>query len=107
MRNVEAYGTGGLEYIDQNTPIANLRNSEFVKEIEFRNSVRRYFVSEIKKEALVSHKTLTVKVLETKINKVIVDSNVKTLSLIYGKTNVSYGNNNELNNYYQGGQTGY
>ena len=55
-------------------------------------------VSETKKEALVSHKTLPVKVLETKVNKIIVNSNIKTLPLIYGKTNVTYGNNNELNN---------
>ena len=63
MGNVEAYGTGGLEYIDQNPPISNLRNSEVVKETEFGTSVRRSLVSETKKEALVSHKTLPVKVL--------------------------------------------
>ena len=50
-------------------------------------------VSETKKE------TLPVKVLETKINKVIIDSNVKTLPLIYGKTNITYGNSNKMGGY--------
>ena len=96
MGNVEAYGTGGLEYIDQNTTsAANLENSEVVKQTEFRTSVRNSLVHESRKEALVTHKTLPVKVLETKVNKVIYDNNVKTLPLIYGKTNV---------NNYEGGQ---
>ena len=86
MGNVEAYGTGGLEYIDQNPP-AELRNSEVVKQTEFRTSVRNSLVHESRKEAVVTHKTLPVKVLETKVNKVIYDNNVKTLPLIYGKTN--------------------
>ena len=103
MGNVEAYGTGGLEYIDQNPP-ANLRNSEVIKETEFRTSVRRSLVNESRKEALVSHETLPVKVLQTKVNKVIVDSNVKTLPLIYGKTKVSYGNSNAMGIY---GNTAY
>ena len=96
MGNVEAYGTGGLEYIDQNP---NLRNSEVVKQTEFRTSVRGTLVNESRKEALISHKTLPVKVLETKVNKVIYDNNVKTLPLIYGKTNVSYGNSNGIGSY--------
>ena len=91
MGNVEAYGTGGLEYIDQNPSIDNLRNSEVIKQTEFRTSVRGTLVNESRKKALVSHSTLPVKVLETKVNKVIYDNNVKTLPLIYGKTNVSYG----------------
>jgi hypothetical protein len=91
MGNVEAYGTGGLEYIDQNPSIDNLRNSEVIKQTEFRTSVRGTLVNESRKKALVSHSTLPVKVLETKVNKVIYDSNVKTLRLIYGRTNVSYG----------------
>ena len=33
MGNVEAYGTGGLEYIDQNPP-THLRNSEVIKQTE-------------------------------------------------------------------------
>ena len=108
MGNVEAYGTGGLEYIDQNPP-ANLRNSEVVKQTEFRTSVRGTLVNESRKEALVSHLTLPVKVLETKINKTIYDNNVKTLPLIYGKTNVSYGGSNTIGSSYQGGygNTGY
>ena len=103
MGNVEAYGTGGLEYIDQNPP-ANLRNSEVVKQTEFRTSVRGTLVNQSTKDTVFSQKTLPVKVLETKINKAIVDSNVKTLPLIYGKTNVTYGNNNGSNSYYQEGQ---
>ena len=91
MGNVEAYGTGGLEYIDQNPSFDNLRNSEVIKQTEFRTSVRGTLVNESRKKALVSHSTLPVKILETKVNKVIYDNNVKTLPLIYGKTNVSYG----------------
>ena len=91
MGNVEAYGTGGLEYIDQNPP-AELRNSEVVKQTEFRTSVRNSLVHESRKEAVVTHKTLPVKVLETKVNKVIYDNNVKTLPLIYGQSNAGQAN---------------
>ena len=52
MGNVEAYGTGGLEYIDQTAPAANLRNSEVVKQTEFRTSVRNSLVHESRKEAV-------------------------------------------------------
>ena len=107
MGGVEAYGTGGYEYIDQN-PGNELRNSEVVKQTEFRTSINRAMFNESTNKTLFSEKTLPVKVLEAKINKPIIDSNVRTLPVIFGRKSITYENNGqsnfETNNFYQGGQ---
>ena len=101
--NVQAYGTGGLEYIDQNPDTAQLRNSEIIKQTKIRTSVNQAMVNESTNKTLFSQNTLPVKVLEAKVNKPIIDTNVRTLPLIYGRTSVIYENPN-INNVYQSGQ---
>ena len=107
--NVQSYQTGGYQYMDQSQSqdqTAQLRSSEIVKETEFRNSINRAIVNQSTKETLFTKNTLPVKVLETKVNKVIFDNNIKTLPVIYGGKNVTYDNNNQqtsydINNMYQ------
>ena len=91
--NVEGYGAGGYEYTEQNQDqTAQLRSSEVVKQTEFRNSINRAIVNESTKDTLYTTNTLPVKVMEAKINKVIYDTNVKTLPVIFGGKNVTYVN---------------
>ena len=108
MGGIAAYGTGGYEYIDQN-PGPELRNSEVIKQTEFRNSINRAIVNESTNKTLFSQKTLPVKVLEAKVNKPIIDSNVRTLPVIFGRKSITYDNNGQssfdTNNFYQGGQS--
>ena len=107
MGGVQAYGTGGYEYIDQN-PVPELRNSEVIKQTEFRTSINRAMINESTNKTLFSQNTLPVKVLEAKINKPIIDSNVRTLPVIFGRKSITYENSGQssfdANNFYQGGQ---
>ena len=92
--NIEGYEAGGYEYTEQNQDqTAQLRSSEVVKQTEFRNSINRAIVNESTKDTLYTTNTLPVKVMEAKINKVIYDTNVKTLPVIFGGKNVTYVNN--------------
>jgi hypothetical protein len=91
--NVEGYGAGGYEYTEQNQDqTAQLRSSEVVKQTEFRNSINRAIVNESTKDTLYTRNVLPVKVMEAKVNKVIYDTNVKTLPVIFGGKNVTYVN---------------
>ena len=67
MGNVEAYGTGGVEYIDNNEDHSAQLGSAG--------------------KPLFTTATLPVKVIEAKVNDVIYDKNVKTLPVIYGAGN--------------------
>ena len=96
------YETGGYQIVDQNQNLdqtAQLRSSEIIKQTEFRNSINRAIVNESTKDTVYTKNTLPVKVLETKINKTIFDSNVKTLPVIFGGKNVTYDNNSQQANY--------
>ena len=94
--NVEAYGTGGLEYIDNNPPTATLRDSKIVKEAEIRTSVNKAMFNESTNKTLFSQTTLPVKVY-SKVNEVIFDKNVKTLPIIFGGKSVVYDKENKSN----------
>ena len=99
---VQSYEAGGYQFMDQSQnqdQTAQLRSSEIIKETEFRNSINRAIVNESTKDTLFTKNTLPVKVLQTKVNKVIFDQNVKTLPLIYGGKNVTYDNRNQQANY--------
>ena len=97
--NIKVYGTDGYELIDNNPPLQQLRDSQIIKETEIRSSVNKAMIKESTKETLFSQSTLPVKFLETKIKETIVDSNVKTLPLIYGRKSITYEDANDLNNY--------
>ena len=88
MGNVSAYGTGGLEVIDNTAPgqmpyttqIQNVGNIN-----QFGSSYNTGMVNQTTKDVVYTTKTLPVKVMETKVNRVIVNNNVNTLPVVYGE----------------------
>ena len=104
--SVEAYGTGGLEVIDQTTTGQLPDVEDIIKDTEIRTSINRALVNETTKDTVFTTETLPVKVLEAKINEVIYDNKVNTLPMIYGGKRVTYetpaeSNGYINNNYYQ------
>ena len=102
--NEEGYGTT-TNYDEYQTVvytptenITGLENTEIVNETQIRNSVQEALIRRSLNKPLYSENTLPVKVLE-KINKVIVDTNVRTLPAIYGKKKVIYVNNEDSAKY--------
>ena len=93
--NYDEYQTGSYEQTEN----IELQNTEIVKETEIRNSVQEALIRQSINKALYSQNTLPVKILEEKVNAVIVDSNVKTLPLIYGGKKVTYANYDESADY--------
>ena len=98
--NEEGYGTT-TNYDEYQTVVysptenvTGLENTEIINETQIRNSVQEALVRRSLNKPLYSENTLPVKVLE-KINKVIVDTNVRTLPAIYGKKKVIYVNNED------------
>ena len=91
MGNVQAYGTGGYEYIDNNQA-AQLRDSEIIKKTEIRTSVNQAMVNESTNKAFFSQSTLPVQILEAKVNKPIYVKDVKILPMINTRTSVTYEN---------------
>ena len=87
MGNVEAYGTGGVEYIDNNQDQSAYGNAQIVNQNEIHNSINRTMVSQSTSKPVFTTATLPVKVLEAKVNDVIYDKNVRTLPVIYGTGN--------------------
>ena len=99
MGNVEAYGTGGLEVIDQTSPDQFPSVEDLVKDTEVRTSVNKTLVNETIKNVSMTTKTLPVKVMETKIHESIYDNNVNTLPVIFGGKRVSYASREESAEY--------
>jgi hypothetical protein len=91
MGNVQAYGTGGYEYIDNNQA-AQLRDSEIIKKTEIRTSVNQAMVNESTNKAFFSQSTLPVQILEAKVNEPIYVKDVKILPMINTRTSVTYEN---------------
>ena len=87
MGNVEAYGTGGVEYIDDNQDQSAYGNAQYVNQSEIHNSINRTMVNQSTNKPFFTTATLPVKVLEAKVNDVIYDKNVRTLPVIYGAGN--------------------
>ena len=84
--NVEEYGTGGYEYIDQNQD-SSLIKSEIKTKSEIRTTLNRTKAEQSTNKTLITSNTLPVNELEDKTKEPIIDSNDKTLPL-----------NNENNN---------
>ena len=81
MGNVEAYGTGGLEYIDDNQgQFTTMGNTQITNQTVYNSTF-----NESNKNPLITTTTLPVKVLEAKVNKPIVAQNVNTLPVIYNQ----------------------
>ena len=97
--SVDAYGTGGLEVIDQ-TNIGQLPDvHDIIKDTEMRTSINRALVNEKTNQTLFTSRTLPVKILETKVNETIYDNKVNARPLIFGGNKVTYLNQDESNNY--------
>ena len=103
---VQTYGTEGLQVINQTAPdqirtyTGEVQNADdIVKNTQIRTSINRAMFNETTKDTVYTTKTLPVKVLETKINKVIVDNNVNALPVIYGGKRVTYAKGEDTNNY--------
>ena len=100
--NYEEYGTTTTNYNEYQTGSyeqTELQNTEIIKETEIRNSMQEAVIRQSTNKPLYSQNTLPVKILQEKVNAVIVDSNVKTLPLIYGGKKVTYANYDESANY--------
>ena len=95
--NVDAYGTGGLEVIDETGQLPDVQ--DIIKNTEMRTSVNRALVNEKTNETLFTTSTLPVKVLETKVNETIYDNKVSARPLIFGGSRVTYVNQEDSNNY--------
>ena len=89
--------TEGYEQINEN--ITGLQNTEVVNETQFRNSVQEAVIRQSTRDPLYTSNVLPVKVLQEKVNKVIVDSNATYLPLIYGGKKVTHVNSEESTNY--------
>ena len=96
MENSSAYGTEGLKYIGENPPTNTLSNSEIIKMPEYQTTFNKTLINESTNKPLFSTRTLPTKVLGTKINKTIVDNNIKALPIIYGGNSA---NSNVVNRY--------
>ena len=79
--------------------ITELQNTEIVNETEFRNSVQEAVIRQSMRDPLYTSNVLPVKILEEKVNKINVDSNVTYLPLIYGGKKVTHVNAEESTNY--------
>ena len=96
---INAFGQGGFEANDNNG-IEGLDNlKDIVSETKFHTSINRAMMQEITNKPMFSENVLPVKVLPEKVNKVIVDSNISSLPLIYGGKKVTYENSNDINNF--------
>jgi hypothetical protein len=97
--NINAFDQGGFEANDNNG-IEGLQNLEdIVGGTKIHTSFNRAMMQEITKKPLFSENVLPVKVLPEKVNKVIIDSNISSLPVIYGGKKVTYENSNDINSF--------
>ena len=99
MGSVDAYGTGGLEVIDQTNTGQLPDVHDIIKDTEMRTSINKALVNEKTNQTLFTSRTLPVKILETKVNETIYDNKVNARPLIFGGNKVTYLNQEEPNNY--------
>ena len=94
--NYEEYQTSGYEQVEEN--VTGIQNTEVVKETEIRNSIHDAVIRQSLNKPLYTEKTLPV-IRQEKVNKVIYDTNVTTLPLIYGGKKVTYLSEAEAQNF--------
>ena len=94
--NDEQYQTTGYEEVQE--PIPDLQSNEVVKETEIRNSVQEAVIRQSLNKPLYTENMLPV-IRQEKVNKVIYDTNVTTLPLIFGGKKVTYLSEAESQNY--------
>ena len=94
--NYDEYQTTGTEQVQEN--VTGLQSTEVVKEAEIRNSITEAVIRRSLNKTLVTENTLPV-IRQEKINKVIYDTNVTTLPVIFGGKKVTYLSEAEAKNY--------
>ena len=94
--NYDEYQTTGTEQVQEN--VTGLQSTEVVKEAEIRNSITEAVIRRSLNKTLVTENTLPV-IRQEKINKVIYDTNVTTLPVIFGGNKVTYLSEAEAKNY--------
>ena len=94
--NYDEYQTTGTEQVQEN--VTGLQSTEVVKETEIRNSITEAVIRRSLNKTLVTENTLPV-IRQEKINKVIYDTNVTTLPVIFGGNKVTYLSEAEAKNY--------
>ena len=94
--NYDEYQTTGTEQVQEN--VTGLQSTEVVKETEIRNSITEAVIRKSLNKTLVTENTLPV-IRQEKINKVIYDTNVTTLPVIFGGKKVTYLSEAEAKNY--------
>ena len=92
--NYDQYQTQGYDQVD----LSQLQNTETIKETEIRNSVNEAVIRQSLNKTLYSENVLPV-IRREKVNKVIYDSDVKTLPMIFGQKKVTYLSSTESQNY--------
>ena len=98
--NIDFNNTGNFEATEEyKKNIMNLvdqaigsEKANIVHEAKMRSSVNQVLVNEVTNKTVFSQGTLGVQVLPEKVNEAIIDSNVKTLPLIFAVTKVTYTN---------------
>jgi len=108
--NIEQYGTTETNYEEYNKTynttnyepvqetVTDIQSTEIVNETEIRNSINDAVIRQSLNKPLISENTLPV-IRKEIVNKVIYDSNVKTLPLIFGGKKVTYLSDEEAKNY--------
>ena len=94
--NYDEYQTTGTEQVQEN--VTGLQSTEVVKETEIRNSITEAVIRRSLNKTLVTENTLPV-IRQEKVNKVIYDTNVTTLPVIFGGKKVTYLSEAEAKNY--------
>ena len=88
--NVESYGKTNIEYNNYNQSTNLLTDSQIFRKTITNESINK---------PLYSIKTLPVRFFEVKVNKPIIDNNIKSRPVIYGGNNIYYDQKNQTQNF--------
>jgi hypothetical protein len=115
--NIDQYGTTETTYEEYNKTyntanyepvqetVTDMQSTEIVNETEIRNSINDAVIRQSLNKTLISENTLPV-IRKEIVNKVIYDTNVTTLPVIFGGKKVTYLSAEESKNYDFGGLMG-
>ena len=115
--NIDQYGTTETTYEEYNKTyntanyepvqetVTDIQSTEIVNETEIRNSINDAVIRQSLNKPLISENTLPI-IRKEIVNKVIYDTNVTTLPVIFGGKKVTYLSAEESKNYDFGGLMG-
>ena len=99
----KTYNTANYEPVQET--VTDIQSTEIVNETEIRNSINDAVIRQSLNKPLISENTLPV-IRKEIVNKVIYDTNVTTLPVIFGGKKVTYLSAEESKNYDFGGLMG-